>query len=84
MNRFGTYRNYNLQRNYGISTEEYDQMYEQQQGLCLICNRRRTLVVDHNHKTGEVRGLLCSGCNTGIAQFEHDISLFDKAKEYVS
>ena len=84
LKRFGSFRAANLFRWYGITQEDYDRMYEEQKGKCLICLRERTLVVDHNHTTGQVRGLLCSGCNTGIGQFEHDIALFDKAKEYVS
>lgn len=83
LKRYGNYRNYNLIRNYGITEEDYDFLYEQQQGLCKLCERPRILVVDHSHKTGKVRALLCSGCNTGIGQFEHDPTLFDKAKEYV-
>ena len=68
---------------YGITEDDYDRMYEEQQGLCKICNRARMLVVDHNHETNKVRSLLCSGCNTGIGQFEHDPDLFDKAKAYI-
>lgn len=83
LKRFGTFRNYNLFRNYGIFQEDYDRMYEEQKGLCYICQRSKTLVVNHNHKKNKVRKLLCSGCNTGIGRFEHDPSLFDKAKEYV-
>lgn len=82
--KFGSHRNYNLIQNYGITSEDFDLLYEAQRGLCLICERERNLVVDHSHKTGKVRGLLCSGCNTGIGQFEHDINLFDKAKAYIS
>ncbi len=52
--------------------------------LCLICGRERNLVVDHEHKSGKVRGLLCSGCNTGLGLFDENPVLFDKAKEYVS
>lgn len=83
LKRFGNYRNANLYRKYGIFEEDYDRMYEEQKGLCFLCNRERTLIVDHNHRTGKVRKLLCSGCNTGIAQFEHDPDLLDKAKEYI-
>lgn len=83
LKKYGTYRNRNLVFKYGISAEEFDKFYEEQQGLCKICNRARNLVVDHCHDTGNFRGLLCSGCNTGIGQFEHDPTLFDKAKEYI-
>lgn len=82
--KWGSFRNLNLVKNYGITIDDYDRMYEDKEGLCYICGRQRNLVVDHDHKTGKVRKLLCSGCNTGIAQFEHNPSLFEKAKEYVS
>ena len=53
-------------RVYGINTEEYDAMAEEQGGTCAICNKEEKLVVDHCHDTGRVRGLLCSNCNAGI------------------
>ena len=58
---------------YGITRDEYEQLFEFQEGRCYICQRTarsRRLAVDHNHKTGEVRGLLCAdherGCNHAI------------------
>ncbi len=70
-----------LRRQYGITEETYLRMYEEQHGLCLICekpetrvrlNRLTRLVVDHNHKTKYVRGLLCSLCNKGLGMFFDD------------
>lgn len=80
---YGSSRNGNLYFKYKITTGDYDRMYDEQNGLCILCNRSRALVVDHCHSTSKVRGLLCHGCNLGIGQFEYDLSLFDKAKEYV-
>lgn len=58
---------------YGITREEYEELLEYQDGVCYICRRNalsRRLSVDHDHKSGEVRGLLCSdnerGCNHAI------------------
>lgn len=62
-----------IEKVYGISGEEYDQLLRHQRGRCYICHRvPRTmrLAVDHDHRTGEVRGLLCAnnenGCNRGV------------------
>lgn len=55
-----------LQRTYGITLAEYSYLLGQQGGCCAICEsvpKKRNLVVDHNHKTGQVRGLLCNKCN---------------------
>lgn len=66
-------RNYKLKYNFGITLEQYDQMFEQQNGVCVICGKTnsngRRLYVDHSHKTGKIRGLLCHKCNTGLSGF---------------
>lgn len=58
-------RNTRLLTTYGITEAEYQVMFEQQGGRCAICRgaRRQNLDVDHDHKTGLVRGLLCRRCN---------------------
>lgn len=64
----------NLSSNYGISHDDFNRMWEGQNGQCAVCGfnlvpRGRTkysACVDHNHDTGEIRGLLCRGCNHGI------------------
>lgn len=58
-----------LRQKYGIYIEDYKRMYENQAGLCAICDLStpgRLLVVDHNHHTQEVRALLCQPCNKAI------------------
>lgn len=59
-----------IQTTYGITTEEYRAIYEAQGGKCAICQRAtgasKKLSVDHDHKTGEVRGLLCTPCNRDV------------------
>ncbi|WP_237075950.1 endonuclease VII domain-containing protein [Mycobacteroides abscessus] len=58
-------------KTYGITAEQYWAIYEYQGGCCWICRRAKgtgskRLSVDHDHKTGYVRGLLCSPCNRGV------------------
>lgn len=55
-----------LVKTYGITLLQYQDMFEEQDGKCAICLRRslkKNLAVDHNHKTGKIRGLLCGRCN---------------------
>ncbi len=61
-----TGRNLRLLKAYGISEAEYLARSTEQGNRCKICTKESKLFVDHNHKTGEVRGLLCSSCNFAI------------------
>lgn len=83
-----------LKHNYGLTVEDYNRILKQQYGVCAICNKPETqhscpkgkvdsLRVDHDHKTGKVRGLLCSKCNFGISQFNDDIELMKIAINYL-
>jgi hypothetical protein len=77
-----------LRRKYGLALEAYDNMLIEQDGKCSICNLDqgtigRTLVVDHDHITEAVRGLLCSNCNTGLGMFKDRITLLKKAIAYL-
>lgn len=62
-----------LIRKYGITFETYMEMLEGQDFLCSICRTRPSdknwFCVDHDHKTGKIRGILCMKCNAGIGQF---------------
>lgn len=65
-NRVDQERARRYKRLYGITVDEYDKMFEFQDGSCAICGRppkNKRLAVDHDHKTGAVRGLLCHICN---------------------
>lgn len=79
-----------LQRSYGMTTEQYDAMLAAQGGRCAICGatknksaRRRYLAVDHDHVTGHTRGLLCDDCNTGIGHLGESIPRLRAAIEYL-
>lgn len=64
--------NSHLKKSYGITIEDYDKILEAQGGTCAICDggtTKRHFAVDHNHKTGQIRGLLCARCNMGLAKF---------------
>jgi hypothetical protein len=89
----GTNRNSTLLRNYGIDQKRYLEMEKEQGGKCLICsctvsdprnNKCKYLSVDHDHKTGEVRGLLCHNCNRGIGYFLDNSELLISAAQYVN
>lgn len=81
-------RKNHLERTYGITLGQYDEMFEEQNGICAICGKPETatircgsvrrLAVDHNHKTGKVRALLCSNCNQNLGIYENEKERFEK------
>lgn len=77
-----------LKRTFGIGSPEYEAMLSEQGGVCMICGRPprkgSSLHVDHDHETGEVRGLLCFRCNGGLGQFKEDGERLVTASEYLS
>lgn len=69
---------------YGMTEEDYNSLYQQQDGCCKICNQPEdNLHIDHCHATGRVRGLLCRSCNTGLGKFKDDVSILGRAIEYL-
>ena len=76
-------------KKYGISLEDYNMFLEKQGGKCAICGTEigdsngNRLYVDHNHKTGKVRGLLCANCNFGIGSLKDDVEILKKAILYL-
>lgn len=80
-------KKHNLKK-FGISIEEYNQMFNEQEGKCAICDKHqseeyRALNVDHNHTTGQIRGLLCNNCNTGLGRFFDNVDSLQKAIHYL-
>lgn len=84
----------NLKKNFGLSLEAYDVMLAKQQGLCGICKQPeialsprtkkiKRLAVDHSHKTGKIRALLCCRCNTAVGLMREDKVLLTSAIEYL-
>jgi hypothetical protein len=70
---------------------KFGELKDKQQGLCAICfkgvsgmsSSKVRLSVDHDHKTGKIRGLLCGACNVGLGHFKDDVSVLKKAIEYL-
>lgn len=72
-----TKRRFGLRQKFGITLEDYERMFRKQRGRCGICNRHaktftKSLAVDHCHKTGKIRGLLCGMCNSFLGRIHDD------------
>lgn len=72
-------KNKRLKQRFGITLDIYNQMFEQQNGVCFICqqntNNIHSIGVDHNHDTGQIRKLLCSQCNTGLGHTKESYTI---------
>lgn len=89
----GKVKNSILLKNYKISLEDYKQKLKEQGDCCAICKRpydasklfsEKALAVDHDHTTGQVRGLLCETCNRAVGMFNDDVRIFTNAIEYLN
>jgi hypothetical protein len=72
-----------------MTLEQWDAMFEAQQGSCAICgehqdNLKRRLAVDHDHETGKIRALLCQHCNQGLGHFRDNPARLINAASYLS
>ncbi|MFE6285234.1 endonuclease VII domain-containing protein [Streptomyces sp. NPDC057877] len=72
-----------LKRQYGLTEAERDQMVASQMGLCVICLKAPAVHVDHCHKTGRVRGVLCFNCNSAIGKLGDDPDAVRRAAAYL-
>ena len=78
-----------LKRNYGLTFEEFEAMLSDQDNCCAICKgtktygRHKRFTVDHSHKTGKIRGLLCHRCNTALGLVGDDIHILNTMIEYL-
>jgi hypothetical protein len=70
-------------RQYGLSIHDYDVLCQRQGNRCAICRQERPLVVDHDHQTGRVRGLLCDACNWALGHMEDDPERLRRAIDYL-
>lgn len=79
-------RKYRIKVLYGLSEEELHALYAKQEGRCAICKRpegEKALCVDHDHNTGEVRGLLCNSCNAMLGYAGDNTEILRRAIYYV-
>lgn len=80
-------RNSALKAKYGIDQQEFNRMLKNQGKKCRICLRnpkdKETFHVDHDHDTGEIRGILCSGCNRGLGLLRDNEEIVASALKYL-
>jgi hypothetical protein len=80
-------RSYHLQSLYGISSQEYEALLAAQDGTCAVCDKppiKRRLALDHSHRTGAIRGLLCNHCNLRVIGKQTDAAVLQRAVEYLA
>ncbi|SRR6266566_4063802 len=88
-------RQYKLRSEFGITLKQYDRMLEAQGGVCAVCHQPEThpdnhskakqarrLSIDHDHRTGDVRALLCSSCNVALGRMNEDPERIRALAEY--
>lgn len=78
-----------LKQRYGITLNDYNNMFNEQNGCCLLCGKhnselKKPLHVDHCHESKKVRGLLCTMCNFGLGMFVDDVELLQRAIVYLN
>jgi hypothetical protein len=81
-------KNRYLLKTYGISLDEYNQMFAEQEGCCAVCGKhqsefKKALAVDHNHETEAVRGLLCYRCNSALGMLDENPEIISNLLDYV-
>jgi hypothetical protein len=78
---------YGLKRKHGMTKEDYNKRLKDQKGVCAICGngnkQKRRLCVDHCHKTGKIRGLLCVDCSVALGNVNDDIKILNKMIKYL-
>jgi hypothetical protein len=83
------YRSKHLEYKYGITQDDYNRMLEEQESCCSICGihekhcEHQRLAVDHDHNTGEVRGLICKKCNQAIGLLQDNSEFAYNAYQYL-
>ena len=82
------HKRHRLKKFFGITFDSFKEMYLRQGGKCKICrntnkNNYKSLAVDHDHKTGKIRGLLCESCNGSLGKFLDDVNILKNAIKYL-
>lgn len=80
--RAGGAREYHPRRRYGITGADFDAMVEAQGGTCAVCDGKPEHV-DHDHKTGRVRGILCFNCNQALGNVRDDLTVLQGLMDYL-
>lgn len=91
----GSRKRADLKKNYGMTLEQYNEKLSQQEYVCKICKKPETqtdvrfgvpyqLAVDHCHKTGKIRDLLCSKCNRTLGMVDDNIEYLEKLAQYLA
>lgn len=79
---------YNLRKNHNMTEKDYQNMLIMQNGVCAICSKedviKKRLSVDHCHKTGKVRGLLCAKCNATLGMVKDNVDILKIMIEYLT
>lgn len=73
-----------IERKYGMSSEEYEQTLKMQNGHCAICPKNKNLCIDHDHNTGKTRAILCEDCNRSLGMFEDNPQYLLNAADYLN
>lgn len=79
-----------LKHRYKIDYDTYVEMYNRQKGRCGICKdpyplgSKKGLLIDHDHATDVIRGLLCTNCNTGLGKFKESVTVLQNAIDYIT
>ncbi|OHB69014.1 MAG: hypothetical protein A2W17_09665 [Planctomycetes bacterium RBG_16_41_13] len=88
-------RKHRLKKQYSLTIEAYDRMYREQQGTCSVCGdikkhpatagakRNEVLHIDHCHKSGKVRALICAHCNKALGLFKENVKSLQNAIDYI-
>jgi len=82
-------KNFELNRKYGIDINKFTELFNNQNNKCKLCESeiprgtRKKWCVDHCHKTGKIRGIICNNCNLGLGVFDDNINYLNKAIEYL-
>jgi hypothetical protein len=80
---WGNTRHYHLVQKYGMTAAEVEILKSSQGGLCAVCRCQPAVHVDHDHKTGQVRGVVCESCNGFLGAFGDDPALIEAAIAYL-
>ena len=76
-------RKYHLAQRYGLTESTLNGLYDKANNVCQVCSSSKDLCIDHNHKTGTVRGILCKCCNTALGMLNEDVVRIRKLIQYI-